>query len=66
MEACNEYIINMKSQLNNSDYIEIHCLDLRNPVNSLMDWIPASENISKSLDKIQNNLDLYFFYWRSD
>ena len=51
IEACNEYSTNMKSQLNNFDYIESHCLDLQNPVNSLMDWIPTSENISKSLDK---------------
>ena len=50
----------MKSQLNNCDYIEIHCVDLQDLVNSLMDWIPALESISKSLDKKAKNLDHHF------
>ena len=62
IEACNEYSTNMKSQLNNFDYIESHCLDLQNPVNSLMDWILASENINKSLDKKTNEPRLLLFF----
>ena len=50
-EACDEYISQVKYQMHETEYIQIHCTDLQNPVHSLMDWVPALEIVSKSLDK---------------
>ena len=51
-EACIDYISQVKQQLNPEDYIEVNAIDLQSPVNSLMDWRPASEMVRKGLDKM--------------
>ena len=51
-EACTDYISQVEQQLNPEDYIEVNAIDLQNPVHSLMDWRPASENVRKELDKM--------------
>ena len=50
-EACDDYISQVKFQLDARDYIEVQAIDLQNPVNSLMDWSLANESVSKALDK---------------
>ena len=50
-EACDDYINQVKFQLNCNQYIEVKATDLQNPVNSLMDWSPANISVSKELDR---------------
>ena len=50
-DACNECINNVKKQLGNNLYLEMNAVDLQNPLNSLMDWTPASEKVKNGLDK---------------